>query len=80
MQLWVLPGQDGWYALLTFTEMKAASIDPLVEQLRHFLAVIAGRETPLISVEDATGTLAVVEAVLKAAQTGATVSPCKIPE
>jgi predicted dehydrogenase len=60
--------------------MKAASIDPLVEQLRHFLAVIARRETPLISVEDAMDTLAVVDAVREAARTGAGVSPRKIPE
>jgi hypothetical protein len=37
--------------------------------------VIAGRATPLISVEDAMGTLAVVEAVHQAARTGARVSP-----
>lgn len=80
MQSWSYPGQDGWYAPLTCTETKAASIDPLVEQLRHFLAVIARREPPLISVEDAMGTLAVVEAVQEAARTGAGISPRKIPE
>jgi predicted dehydrogenase len=62
------------------TELAAASFDPLVEQLRHFLAVIARRETPLISVEDATGTLAVVEAVREAARTGAGVPPRQILE
>src|SRR5437762_3380835 len=50
MQLWSYPGQDGRYAPLTYAELKAASFDPLVEQLRHFLAVIARREKPLISV------------------------------
>jgi predicted dehydrogenase len=60
--------------------LTAASFDPLVEQLRHFLAVIAGGETPLISVEDAAGTLAVVEAVREAAQTGARVSPRQLME
>jgi predicted dehydrogenase len=80
MQLWSYPGQDGWYAPLICAELKAASSDPLVEQLRHFLAVIARRETPLISVEDAAGTLAVVEAVREAARTGAGISPSKITE
>ena len=80
MQLWSYPGQDGWYAPLTCAELTAASFDPLVEQLRHFLAVIAGGETPLISVEDAAGTLAVVEAVREAAQTGARVSPRQLME
>ena len=55
-------------------------LDPLVEQLRHFTAVIAGREPPLISVEDAMGTLAVVAAVHDAARTGACVSPAHIME
>jgi hypothetical protein len=45
-----------------------ASFDPLVEQLRHFLAVIARSETPLISMEDVAGTLAVVEAGREAAR------------
>ena len=80
MQLWSYPGQDGRYAPLTYAELKAASFDPLVEQLRHFLAVIARREKPLISVEDAAGTLAVVEAVSEAARTGAGISPSKITE
>jgi hypothetical protein len=35
--------------------LTAASFDPLVELLRHFLAIIARRETPLISAGDATG-------------------------
>jgi predicted dehydrogenase len=60
--------------------LAAASFDPLVEQLRHFLAVIAGSEKPVISVEDAAGTLAVVEAVREAARTGARVSPGQIME
>jgi hypothetical protein len=45
-----------------------------------FLAVIARREKPLISVEDAAGTLAVVEAVSEAARTGVGISPSKITE
>lgn len=80
MQLWSYIGQDGWYAPLTCAEMKTALSDPLVEQLRHFLAVIARREKPLIPVEDAAGTIAVVEAVREAARTGARVSPHRILE
>jgi predicted dehydrogenase len=80
MQFWSYPGQDGWYAPLTCAELTAPSFDPLVEQLRHFLAVIARSETPLISVEDAAGTLAVVEAVREVARTGARTSPGKIKE
>jgi predicted dehydrogenase len=80
MELWSYPGERGWYAPLERTELAAAALDPLVEQLRHFLAVIAGREEPLISVEDAMGTLAVVEAVREAARTGGVVSPSQLVE
>jgi predicted dehydrogenase len=80
MELWSYPGDGGWYAPLGRTELAAAVLDPLVEQLRHFLAVIARREAPLISVEDAMGTLAVVEAVKEAARTGGRISPNQLVE
>jgi len=80
MQLWSYPGESGWYAPLARADVVTGALDPLAEQLRHFLAVIARRETPLISVEDATRTLAVVEAVSEAARTGTRVSPGQIME
>ena len=80
MELWSYPGKDGWYAPLARTGVDVPFADPLVEQLRHFCAVIAGREAPLISAEDAMGTLAVVEAVREAAVTGNRVSPVRIME
>jgi len=52
----------------------------LAEQFRRFLAVIAAREAPPISVQDAIGTLAVVEAVREAARTGTRVPPGQIME
>jgi predicted dehydrogenase len=80
MDLWSYPGQGGWYAPLARTEVTVVSFDPLVEQLRHFLAVIAGDEMPLISVGDAMRTLAVVEAVREAARTGGRISPSRTVE
>jgi predicted dehydrogenase len=80
LALWSYPGEDGWYAPLGRSELATMALDPLVEQLRHFLAVIAGREKPLISVEDAMGTLAVVEAVKEAARTGTRISPNQLLE
>jgi predicted dehydrogenase len=80
MELWSYPGESGWYAPLARTTLAAATFDPLVEQLRHFTAVIARREAPLISVEDAMGTLAVVEAVREAARSGRAVSPNQLVE
>jgi predicted dehydrogenase len=81
MELWSYPGDDaGWFSSLARTDLVAANDDPLTEQLRHFLAVIVRREAPLITVEDAMGTLAVVEAVQQAARTGMRVSPGQIVE
>jgi predicted dehydrogenase len=80
MELWSYPGERGWYAPLARTGIATATLDPLVEQLRHFLAVIARRETPLVSVEDAMSTLAVVEAVKEAARSGGRISPSQIME
>lgn len=60
--------------------LDCAQAEPLAEQLRHFCAMIAGRERPLISAEDAMGTLAVVEAVSEAARTGGKISPGQIME
>jgi len=80
MELWSYRDQSGWSAPLARADVSAAVLDPLAEQLRHFRAVVAGSETPLISVEDAMGTLAVIEAVQEAARTGASVSPGQIME
>jgi predicted dehydrogenase len=80
MELWSYPQNPGWHAPLSREPVALAKFDPLVEQLRHFLAVIAGREQPIISVEDAMGTLAVVEAVSEAARTGQKISPGRIME
>jgi predicted dehydrogenase len=80
MELWSYPGSAGWYAPLARNELHVPDFDPLVEQLRHFLAVIERREKPLISVEDAMATLAVVEAVNEAARTGSQISPGRIME
>lgn len=80
MELWFYGQQPGWYAPLSRETIAPAAFDPLAEQLRHFCAVITGREQPLIPVEDAMGTLAVVEAVSEAARTGQKISPGHIME
>ena len=80
MELWSYTQQSGWYAPLSRASIAPPAFDPLAEQLRHFCAVIRGREKPLIPVEDAMGTLAVVEAVSEAARTGQKVSPGRIME
>ncbi|MBR1134107.1 Gfo/Idh/MocA family protein [Bradyrhizobium iriomotense] len=80
MELWSYTREPGWYAPLSRETALPPAFDPLVEQLRHFCAVIRGQEQPLITAEDAMGTLAVVEAVSEAAHAGQTISPGRIME
>jgi len=80
MELWSYPPNPGWHAPLLREAVALSTYDPLAEQLRHFLGMIAGREQPMISVDDAMGTLAVVEAVSEAARTGQKISPRRIME
>lgn len=75
LDTWDYPGKVGWYEPLQRTTLPAPVADPLVEQLRHFLAVIDRSETPLVSAADALATLAVIEAVKDAARTGARIAP-----
>ena len=75
MALWSYSGDGGWYAPLSRNAVYVSPLDPLVEQLRHFLAIIACRETPLVSADDAMGTLAVIEAIKQAARTGERIVP-----
>lgn len=75
MALWSYPGDGGWYAPLNRSEVAVSPLDPLVEQLRHFLTVIARHEAPLVPADDAMGTLAVIEAIKEAARTGQKVVP-----
>ena len=47
--------------------------DPLEHQLEHFGAVARGEAAPLVSARDALANLRVTDAIVRAAQTGATV-------
>jgi predicted dehydrogenase len=62
--------KKGWHAPLAKTTIEVEHEDPQVRQLRHFCRVIRGEEAPRIDGADATRTLAVVEAIRKAAHEG----------
>jgi predicted dehydrogenase len=80
MELWSYAREPGWHAPFARETIAPPTLDPLAEQLRHFCAVVKGHEQPLIPVEDAMGTLAVVEAVSEAARTSQKISPGQIME
>jgi predicted dehydrogenase len=64
------PQQAGWQFPLETEQIAIESYDPLVAQLKHFCKVIAGKEEPRTSGEDASRSLAVVRAILKSGQSG----------
>jgi predicted dehydrogenase len=59
--------KQGWHAPLAKRTIEVAREDPQARQLRHFCRVIRGEEAPRIDGADATRSLAVVEAIRKAA-------------
>ena len=62
-----------WWNPISATSIPRDSSDPLINQMEHFLAVIKGEEKPLVSGREGLKSLAVVEAIQSAAQTGETV-------
>ena len=63
-----------WYKPFACETMPLERTDPLAAQIEHFAAVIRGETEPLVSARDGLQNLRVTEAVLEAAQTGATIS------
>lgn len=76
MRLWNFPeGQKGWNIPLQEQDKAVEKGDPQVRQLHHFVRVARGEEAPIVSVEDALRTMAVLDAVQRAAETGTTQQP-----
>jgi predicted dehydrogenase len=67
MTLFSYGEKKGWYAPLAKRSIEVVREDPQARQLRHFCRVIRGEEAPRIDGADATRTLAIVEAIRKAA-------------
>lgn len=63
LKLWNHPGKRGWWEPIEYEQLPAATADPFIDQLEHFLKVIAREEEPLVSAEDAARTLLVIEEI-----------------
>lgn len=76
MRVWHYPpGQSqGWYHSLAQYQIEVERIDPLMAQLDHFLAVIHGEASPLVSAQDGLQTLATTLAVRESARRNAPMS------
>lgn len=60
----------GWHQPLLQAQEEVVAEEALLRQLRHFVEVARGQTRPLISVVDAGRTLALVEAIRQAAESG----------
>lgn len=70
--------EPGWDAPLSVEKSSVSPENPLESQMRHFLKVCRGDELPLCSGRDGLQSLAVIAAVLKAAETQQVVCPCDL--
>lgn len=73
LELWSHTDKRGWWEPLKRERIPFVPEDPLQAQVRHFCAVIRGEEEPLVSGREGLATLAVIEAVKRAARSGAPV-------
>lgn len=67
MRLRRYTGEASWWAPLSTERIEVPPLDPLVQQLTHFCAVIRGEAAPRVSAADAARTLEVTLAVAQAA-------------
>jgi predicted dehydrogenase len=73
MRLKVYEGERSWWQPFESSAIELERSDPLATQIEHFAAVIRGEAEPICSGRDGLKTLLVVDAVLEAARTGASV-------
>lgn len=70
LRVWRHAGPRGWMTPLVPETLPVTDADPLLRQIEHFAAVIRGEAAPLVTADDAGRSVAVVDAILRAATTG----------
>lgn len=73
LSLWAAEAKPSWWEPMKQVKPVYGSADPLVRQAEQFVAVIEGRQPPLVSGADGLASLVLIEAVKTAAETGQTV-------
>ncbi|MCM2477542.1 Gfo/Idh/MocA family oxidoreductase [Rhizobium sp. CG5] len=74
LTLWEPEGEPDWTKKLRPTTLAVEPADPYEAQLAHFAHLIREGGAPLVSVRDATANLIVLDAIVRAAETGHAVS------
>jgi predicted dehydrogenase len=80
LTLWCHDGARDWWSPLSTTKLLPEPSDPLVNQIRHFAAVIRRECEPLVSGREGLRTLAVIDAIQRAAKTGQTIQLVDAPD
>ncbi|PSL21373.1 Gfo/Idh/MocA family protein [Shimia abyssi] len=78
LRVWKHQNTQDWWTPIGATSLLAESGDPLMVQVSHFADVIRGEALPLVSGLEGLKSLEVVEAVTRAAASGATVTLCNM--
>lgn len=73
LEVWEYKNERGWHQPLTQERTAVHESNPYAEQLRHFHAVIEGKEEPVCSGRDAMRSLQAILAVRQAAESGGVV-------
>ena len=72
LRLWFHPAEKSWFAPIDSELIPHDEWDPVEQQFRHFLDVIAGHTAPLVSAREGLRNLEVLEAIKNAAIHGGT--------
>ena len=73
LTVWKHEGKQDWWAPMSATTNHSDAADPLINQIKHFASVIHGNAQPLVSGREGLRTLAVIDAIQTAAETGQTI-------
>ena len=78
LKIWQHEGEPDWWSSIDSATLSVAMADPLVNQIKHFAAVIQGEAKPLVSGYEGLCTLAVIDAMREAAKTGRAICPADL--
>lgn len=74
LQLWRHEAAPDWWTPIAASSGPVTTSDPLANQIAHFAEVIRGQARPLVSGREGWKTLRVVDAIQRAAETGAAIT------
>lgn len=72
LRLWRHTGEKSWWAPIGADTIAVEEADPIEEQFRHFLDVVAGEAQPLVPASEGAKSMLAVDAIKNAALHGAT--------